>query len=119
MVVDKMYSRATGPLQGLTKQPAAGRANNGGLRIGEMERDSIISHGISSFLNESMMERSDKYSMNIDKRDGLITHEIDENTIRVDLPYSTKLLIQELQGMNIAARLSPMIKFKIKKYLMN
>ena len=105
MVVDKMHSRATGPLQNLTKQPAAGRANNGGLRIGEMERDSILAHGISSFLNESMMERSDQYSMNIDQRDGLITHELDENTVRVNLPYATKLLIQELQGMNITARL--------------
>jgi len=105
MVVDKMHSRSTGPLQNLTKQPAAGRANNGGLRIGEMERDSIIAHGLSNFLNESMMERSDKYSMNIDQRDGLITPEIDENTVRVNLPYSSKLLLQELQGMNIAARL--------------
>ena len=86
-------------------QPAAGRANNGGLRIGEMERDSIIAHGISNFLNESMMERSDKYSVNIDQRDGMITSEIDENTVRVDMPYSSKLLIQELQGMNIGARL--------------
>ena len=42
MVADKMHSRGTGPLQNLTRQPAGGRSNNGGGRIGEMERDSIL-----------------------------------------------------------------------------
>ena len=44
MVADKMHSRSTGPKQSLTRQPVGGRSNNGGGRIGEMERDSIASH---------------------------------------------------------------------------
>ena len=52
MVADKMHSRGTGPMNyNLTKQPAAGRANNGGLRIGEMERDSILHHMSKSLDN--------------------------------------------------------------------
>ena len=107
MVADKMHSRGTGPLQTLTRQPAAGRSNNGGLRIGEMERDSILAHGISGFLNESMMERSDKYKVNIDKRTGLISNneDVDDNTVNVNMPYSMKLLLQEMQSMSIAPRL--------------
>ena len=90
----------------LTKQPAAGRANNGGLRIGEMERDSIISHGISSFLNESVMERSDKYKVQIDNKNGLITYDDKiESKRMVKLPHAMKLLIQELESMSVGARL--------------
>ena len=106
MVADKMHSRGRGPMNYLTKQPAAGRANNGGLRIGEMERDSIISHGISSFLNESVMDRSDGYKVQIDKKSGLISYdEKYEDKKMVNLPYSMKLLIQELEAMSIATRL--------------
>ena len=107
MVADKMHSRATGKNNYLVRQPAAGRANNGGLRIGEMERDSIISHGISKFLNESVMERSDKFNIQIDTNTGLISYDDDskETKSNIQLPYSMKLLIQELESMNIAPRL--------------
>ena len=63
MVKDKVNYRADGPNNVLTRQPVGGRANDGGLRIGEMERDSVASHGMAYFLKESMMERSDKYYM--------------------------------------------------------
>ena len=106
MVADKMHSRGTGPMNYLTKQPAAGRANNGGLRIGEMERDSILSHGISSFLNESVMERSDKYKFQIDKKTGMVSNDDhDENKKTVQMPHAMKLLIQELESMSVGARL--------------
>jgi len=106
MVADKMYSRATGPMQHLLRQPAGGRANNGGLRLGEMERDAMIGHGISSFMKESFMERSDAYKMQIDNKSGLLSYDDKkEDKVMVDLPYCMKLLIQELQTMSLAPRL--------------
>jgi len=106
MVADKMHSRGEGPMQALIRQPAAGRSNNGGLRIGEMERDSILAHGISGFMRESMMERSDKYACNINSTTGLIAsgEETDE-IVKVEMPYAMKMLLQELQTMSIAPRM--------------
>ena len=72
MVKDKVNSRSSGPRTSLTKQPVGGRANDGGLRIGEMERDTLISHGMSDFLRESMMERGDKYMLAVCNHTGLI-----------------------------------------------
>lgn len=56
---DKVNARGAGKREVRTHQPTGGRANEGGLRIGEMERDTLCSHGISSFLQESMMKRGD------------------------------------------------------------
>ena len=106
MVADKMYSRATGPSQALVRQPAAGRANNGGLRIGEMERDSILSHGATSFLQESVMKRSDEYMIQVNENTGLIDYSnSDDPKVMVSMPYAMKLLIQELQTMCIYPRI--------------
>lgn len=59
-VAGKMYSRdSDGPVNPITKQPLGGRAVGGGIRIGEMERDALVSHGVSSFLRESVYTRSD------------------------------------------------------------
>lgn len=59
MTEDKVNARGAGRREIRTHQPTGGRANEGGLRIGEMERDSLCAHGISSFLQESMMKRGD------------------------------------------------------------
>jgi DNA-directed RNA polymerase II subunit RPB2 len=72
MVKDKVNYRALGPNEALTRQPVSGRANDGGLRVGEMERDSMAGHGISHFLKESMMERADKYYMAVCNQTGLL-----------------------------------------------
>jgi hypothetical protein len=100
----------------LTRQPTGGRRKEGGLRIGEMERDSLISHGIAGFIQESMMERSDKYRWQVCKRCGTIPNyskkinssfcplcENNETSI-IETPYCLKLLNQELEAMNIQMR---------------
>ncbi len=72
MVKDKINYRTRGPRTLLTRQTNHGRANDGGLRIGEMERDGVIAHGCSYFLKDSLMERGDKYKMAICNHSGTI-----------------------------------------------
>ena len=138
MVKDKINYRAQGPRTMVTRQTVQGRANDGGLRIGEMERDGIIAHGATSFLKESMLDRGDDYYVAICNTSGTIAiynetknifispfsdgplkfSENFENTMNLEViskygksfsivrvPYSFKLLIQELQVMNIQMRI--------------
>jgi DNA-directed RNA polymerase II subunit RPB2 len=72
MVKDKINYRAQGPRTALTHQTVQGRANDGGLRIGEMERDGLIAHGITAFLQESMLVRGDDYYMAICNKTGTV-----------------------------------------------
>ena len=120
MVAEKIHARDIGPKVSLTRQPTAGRRKGGGLRIGEMERDSLISHGLSQFIQESMTERSDKYEWAICKNCGTIANFNPSNNNKINFcsncsnqnisivktPYSFKLLVQELEAMNIQVRLN-------------
>jgi DNA-directed RNA polymerase II subunit RPB2 len=101
MVEDKINYRTTGPRTLLTHQPVQGRDNDGGLRIGEMERDSLIAHGMSKFLNESLMERSDKESRQFDKEQG----RFDTSRDVLDVPYAAALYTQELESLHIETKL--------------
>jgi DNA-directed RNA polymerase II subunit RPB2 len=118
MVNDKSHSRSIGPMVNLTRQPAEGRSRDGGLRFGEMERDCMVSHGASRFTKERMYDVSDKYSVHICKKCGLIAsyndkmhihhcHACDNRTdfAYVEMPYACKLIFQELNTMNIAPRI--------------
>ena len=138
MVKDKINYRARGPRTALTKQPVQGRANDGGLRIGEMERDGVLAHGMSYFLNESFLTRGDEYFMAVCNKTGGISiynnyqniflspfadgpvqfHTNPEGVMSIKsitrfgrsfsilrIPYSFKLLIQELQVMNVQMRI--------------
>ena len=137
MVKDKVNYRPTGPRAMLTRQPVSGRANDGGLRIGEMERDVLISHGITNFLRESMIERGDKFHMAVCNKtgmmavynpsrnlfmspmaDGPIKFHMNGDEPVVDtvtkhgrdfsivcVPYTFKLLLQELQAINVTMRI--------------
>ena len=118
MVLDKQHSRSIGPMVNMTRQPAEGRSRDGGLRFGEMERDTTIAHGASRFTKERLYDVSDKYSVFICKKCGMIASYNDAKHIHrcrtcnnrtdfayVEIPYSCKLLFQELITMNIAPRL--------------
>jgi hypothetical protein len=72
MVKDKINYRSQGPRTQLTRQTVQGRANDGGLRVGEMERDGILGHGAAHFLNESLMVRGDEYNMAVCNKSGMI-----------------------------------------------
>ena len=138
MVKDKINYRARGPNTFLTRQAVQGRANDGGLRIGEMERDGVLAHGMSYFLNESFLVRGDEYYMAICNKTGAIAiynearnlflspyvdgpinfHTNPDGSMNIKniskfgrsfsilrIPYTFKLLIQELQCMNIQMRI--------------
>jgi DNA-directed RNA polymerase II subunit RPB2 len=111
-------SRSRGPTAILTRQPTEGRAREGGLRFGEMERDAMISHGLSQFLKERFMETSDQYFVHVCDNCGLFARKvIDSNHYICDscretkkistiaLPYAFKLMVQELLAINIMPRI--------------
>jgi len=118
MVNDKQHSRSIGPMVNLTRQPAEGRSRDGGLRFGEMERDAMVAHGASRFTKGRMYDASDAFKVNVCKKCGLIAAYNDKTHIHycktcenrtdfnlVHIPYSCKLLFQELMTMNIAPRI--------------
>jgi DNA-directed RNA polymerase II subunit RPB2 len=128
MVSDKQHSRSIGPMVNLTRQPAEGRSRDGGFRIGEMERDVMIAHGMTRFCKERMFDVSDKYSVHVCKKCGLIAayndgtknrfytksdattykcNTCDNRTsfAKVEIPYAYKLMAQELQTINVVPRI--------------
>jgi DNA-directed RNA polymerase II subunit RPB2 len=101
MVEDKISYRDTGPRAMRTHQPTQGRSNDGGMRIGEMERDSLLAHGVSKFIQESFMKRSDGHEFLFDKERGVI----DTSRDTVEMPYAMGVFLQELECMHIVPRI--------------
>ena len=131
MVMDKMHARARfvflspfqtmelttalhhrGPRATLTRQPTEGRSREGGLRLGEMERDCLIGYGATQLLLERLMISSDKFEVNACEECGLIGYngwctycKSSKRVASLVIPYAAKLLFQELMAMNVVPRL--------------
>ena len=127
MVTDKMHARSTGKVQLLTRQPTEGKARQGGLRFGEMERDCLVGHGASMLLRDRMLDNSDAHIVYVcnlcghiswyNRRKGVYECPIhgEEGDIKpVKIPYAFKLLLQEVTSMVI----KPRIKVADKVFLL-
>lgn len=108
LVSDKMHARMSGPLDAITHQPVAGRSKNGALRFGEMEKDALLTHGSTKLLKETLFDNSDSFQIPVCTNCGFISDNrvsckhCTTSTVELkNLPYATKLLLQELSGMGI------------------
>jgi DNA-directed RNA polymerase II subunit RPB2 len=117
MVLDKINYRSTGPRAMVTRQPVKGRSRGGAIALGNMETAALWSHGAFAFLNEGMMDKSDKFQYSIDNSTGNIACVNKKNNIykgysgdgvlpshdfsTIETPYAFKLLSQELMAMSL------------------
>lgn len=127
LVEDKIHSRAKGATTSLTRQAPEGRSRDGGLRLGEMERDALLAHGLAKFIKEKLLDNADAYTTYVCGKCGLFaqravrknskTYATNNDTYfckscdnyneiyRIKIPYAFKLMLQEVTSLCIAPRI--------------
>lgn len=115
MVDDKMHARDRGPVTLLTRQPQEGRSRDGGLRLGEMERDCLVAHSLAFFLKERLVDFSDIFRVYVSKKHkAIVMANPDRNfymynqemlskdeVAEIQIPYAYKLLLHEIAAMGV------------------
>lgn len=117
MVANKLHSRARGPIQLLTRQPTEGRAKEGGLRLGEMEKDTFVANGAALLLKERF--DSDKTIVPVCEKCGSMGYYNefkkarmcpidgeDGELVNVEMAYAFKLILDELKSLGISPKVA-------------